>query len=307
MTVQDATRIVEVRHRRGLVFAFAGAMGGGAFVIPWKLAAQHGSVSSMVLVMLVTAASLSSLALLSPRLRRPPPAPGSPRLLLGLASAFAVLTLAGNSASAAAIGVLSAPLVSVLLRMDVIIVAVLGWLLLSERVDRRFWLGAAVAGAGLLVAQAPGSAGAADPVGLLLALLAALSFSAMNILTRRHIHSIDPIALNAARLWLSVGLWFVTEGPRLPTDLTPKVVGYSALAALIGPGISRICLMLSARDLEARMTAMVGITGPLWSVLFAGIFLGALPRQGQLIGGALIFLGIALPVIQQPRRSTGGR
>ena len=117
-------------------------MGGGAFVIPWKRAAEHGSVSSMVLVMLLTAAVLSSLAMLSPALRRPPPEPGSRRLLAGMSAAFAVLTLVGNSASAAAIGVLSAPLVSVLLRTDVILVAALGWVLLGERVTGRFWLGA---------------------------------------------------------------------------------------------------------------------------------------------------------------------
>lgn len=282
-------------------------MGGGAFVIPWKRAAEHGSVSSMVLVMLTTAAVLSSLAMLSPALRRPPPQPGSRKLLAGMSAAFAVLTLVGNSASAAAIGVLSAPLVSVLLRTDVILVAAMGWVLLGERVTARFWLGAALAVVGLWVAQSPGTTGAADPIGLLLALLAALSFSAMGILTRRYIRHVDPIALNATRLWMSVGLWFATEGLRLPDDLTPQVIGYSALAALIGPGIARICLMLSARDLEARMTAMVGITGPLWAVLFAWIFLGTLPQQGQLIGGGIIFIGVALPVIQQGSRSTGGR
>ncbi len=282
-------------------------MGGGAFVIPWKRAAEHGSVSSMVLVMLLTAAVLSSLAMLSPALRRPPPEPGSRRLLAGMSAAFAVLTLVGNSASAAAIGVLSAPLVSVLLRTDVILVAALGWVLLGERVTGRFWLGAGLAVVGLWVAQSPGATGAADPIGLLLALLAALSFSAMGILTRRYIRQVDPIALNATRLWMSVGLWFATEGLHLPDDLTPQVIGYSALAALIGPGIARICLMLSARDLEARMTAMVGITGPLWAVVFAWVFLGTLPQQGQLIGGGIIFIGVALPVIQRGSRSTGGR
>ena len=305
---------MESNRLRGLAFAFAGARGGGAFVIPGKLAAASGSVSSMVLVMLVVAAILSSLAAAVPALRKPPPDPGGPRLLVMLACAFAVLTLAGNSASAAAIGSLSAPLVSVLLRSDVILVAAMGWLFLSERVDARFWLGAAVAVGGLWVAQAPSTEGAADPMGLLLTLGAALSFSVMGILTRRFIHQIDPIALNALRLWISVGLWFVVEGPSLPDDLTPEVVGYASLAALIGPGIARICLMLSARDLPARITAMVGITGPLWAVLFAWGVFGSLPAPAQLIGGAIIFIGVALPVlrspaggIQHPPRSSRGR
>ena len=96
---------------------------------------------------------------------------------------------------------------------------------------------------------------------------------------------------------MSVGLWFATEGLALPDDLTPAVVGYAALAALIGPGIARICLMLSARDLPARTTALVGITGPLWSVIFAWLVLGTLPEQGQLIGGAIIFVGVVMTVV----------
>ncbi|MFT5685369.1 MAG: drug/metabolite transporter (DMT)-like permease, partial [Myxococcota bacterium] len=156
-------------------------------------------------------------------------------------------------------------------------------------------------GVGLGVAQAPGTDGAANPMGLLMALGAALSFSGMGILTRRYIRNVDPIALNATRLWMSVGLWFATEGFALPDDLTPLVVVYAALAALIGPGIARICLMLSARDLEARMTAMVGITGPLWAVGFAWVFLGTLPGAGQLVGGVIIFVGVALPVVRLRR------
>jgi len=282
---------------RGLSFALAGAALGGAFVIPWKLAAREGSVSSMVLVMLAVAAILNTAALGLPRASRRPPG-GSARLTWALAAAIALLTLAGNSASAAAIGRLSAPLTSVVLRAEVIAVAILGWAALGERVSARFWAGAALAGCGLWVAQAP-SAGGADALGLLFGLAAATSFGAIGVLTRRYIQRIDPVTVNALRLWLAVGLWFVVSGPRLPSDLTPAVVGYASLAALLGPALARVSLMLSARDLEARITAMVGLTGPLWAALFAWVFLGTVPVRSELIGGGLLVVGVALPLARR--------
>ena len=73
-------------RRRGAAFALGGAACGGAFVVPWKLAAQHGESSTMVLVMLATAAAVNTLIL--PLF--PAPAGDPPRsrtLLLALAQA----------------------------------------------------------------------------------------------------------------------------------------------------------------------------------------------------------------------------
>ena len=288
-------------QRRGLLFALLGAVSGGAFMIPWKMATAEGSTSSMVLVMSVAAALVNSAVLLLPQPARADRPRGELRLTLVLAAVFAGLTLAGNAASAASAAQLSAPMVSVLLRSDVIIIAVLGWLFLGERADLRFWLGAAVAGAGLWIVQAPSAAGVAlSPVGLGLGLLAAACFSCMGVLTRRFIRRIDPVALNAWRLWAAVILWFLVEGPHLPADLTPRLVGLAALAALIGPGLGRLALMFSARDLEARVTAMVGLSGPLWAVLFAWIVLGTLPQGREWVGGALLLLGVAIPLLRRP-------
>lgn len=255
----------------------------------------------MVLVMLTVAAILNTLLL--PFSRRPADAPPQRwRLLLGLSAAIAVLTLAGNSASAASIARLSAPLVSVILRSDVIITALLGWLFLGEHVRPRFWLGAAVAAGGLWLAQAPSPTQAGDPLGLLLGLAAAASFSGIGVLTRRYIRHVDAVTLNAARLWLSVLLWFAVNGPRLPEGLTAEVVGYSALAAIIGPGFARVCLMLSARDLEARWTAMLGLTGPVWALLFTAVFLHELPTRSELLGGLVLLTGISYAAALRARR-----
>lgn len=254
----------------------------------------------MVLVMLATAAAVNTLIL--PLF--PAPAGDPPRsrtLLLALAAAIAVLTLVGNTATAEAIARLSGPLVSVILRSDVIITAVLGLLFLGERVGGRFWLGALLAGAGLWVAQSPTAEQLSDPVGVLICLSAAVSFSLIGVLTRRYIQRLNALALNAVRLWLSVLLWFAVNGPALPTDLNPQVIWYAALSAIVGPGLGRICLMLSARDLEARWTAMLGLTGPVWALLFTALFLRELPSTNELLGGGVLLLGISYAALQRSR------
>jgi drug/metabolite transporter (DMT)-like permease len=287
--------------RRGFAFALAGAASGGAFVVPWKLAAEQGDQSAMVLVMLGVAAILNTLLL--PFL--PPPAENTPprsrRLLLFLGAAIAVLTLAGNSATAAAITHLSAPLVSVILRSDVLVTALLGLLFLGERTSLRFWFGALIAGAGLWIAQSPSTEQLGSPIGVLICISAAVAFSGIGVLTRRYIQQVDALALNAVRLWLSVLLWFCVYGFALPSGLTTEVIVYASLAALVGPGLGRVCLMLSARDLEARWTAMLGLTGPVWALVFTAIFLRDLPTSSELIGGSILLLGISYAAIARSR------
>lgn len=272
-------------------------MGGGAFVVPWKLAAENGDTQIMVLVMLVSSALFNSLLLCRPAAPSLRHTLQGWRLLLGLASCFAVLTLAGNSATAHAISRLSAPMVSVILRSDVLITAALGWLYLGERLRLRFVWGAALAGVGLWIAQSPDPGAVGDAVGVGICLSAAVAFSIMGVMTRRYIHDLDPLALNALRLWLSVGIWFAVNDWPTREQLNTAVVVYASLAAVIGPGLARLALMLSARDLSARWTALLGLTGPMWAVLFSTLWLQQLPTSGEICGGGLLLLGIffALP------------
>lgn len=283
--------------RVGYLYALFGAIGAGAFVVPWKLASETGSVSSMVLIMLTTAASLNTVLMAHPRFR--PDLRGVNWKLMGMLGAiFGVLSLTGNASSAAAITELSASVVSVLMRTEVILVAILGWLFIGERVPLPFWLGVVLAGGGIWMVQDPSVPGSGNTtLGLLYGLGAAGSFAIMGVLTRKFVDRIDLVALNATRLWISVGFWFVINGPRLPEDLSWTVIGWAALAAFIGPFLARLGLMFSARTLEARTTSMINLTGPVWSVVFAAIFLREVLTRNEIVGGLVILVGVSLPVV----------
>lgn len=293
-----------VNRRRGLAWAMGGALGGGFFAIPWKVAAGIGESAHNALILLVVAAIANTVLLVGQRVT----ARAVPLSISGIdfwvASALALFTLFGNLASAAAIEELSPALLNVMLRSEVILVAVLAWILLGERVELRFWFGAALAVVGLTWMQgAPdglASFGRFGP-GTGMALLGACCFSSMAIVTRRFIHRIQPVMVNALRLWIAVAMWFVFNASAGLADVPREQIFFAGLAALAGPFFGRLCIMISSRDLEARVTALSSLATPAMTLGLAFLFLGDWPMPHELIGGAVMIGGISLSLIRSVR------
>lgn len=293
-------------RRLGLTWAFAAALGSAGFVIPWKLANQAGDPDLSAVVMLAAAALANSLLVLGHRLTSRPLEPRRLGTDLAVAAVLATFTLLGNLESARAIQVLSPALLNVLLRAEVMLVAVLAWLFLGERVERRFWLGAALAMVGLFVLQVhPADRGGAASLGrgTAMALGAAACFSALAVVTRRFIHRIDPVLVNALRLWIAVALWFSFHTLPSLAEIPRAQIGWAVAAAMLGPFASRLCLMLSARHVEARTTTLVNLTSPLLTVPLAWALLADMPRVHQLVGGAIMMAGIAVPLLRPRSRA----
>lgn len=272
--------------------------------IPWKIANEVGDPAISVLLLLAVAASANTGLVLGQRL-----VTGSLRFRLGrtevgVAVVLATVTLLGNLASGWAIQDLTPALHNVLLRTDVLIVALLGWVLLAEQVERRFWIGTAVAGLGLVMLQGPIEDGgflALARSGTGMAIGAAVCFSAMAIITRRYIHDIDPVAVNALRLWLSVALWFPFNPVPDFTAIPGEQILYSTLAAIFGPFLGRLMLMISARHVEARITTLATLTTPVMTLVLAFVLLADWPAPNELVGGAIMIAGIAIPLLRARR------
>ena len=285
-------------QRRGVLWALAAAVGIAAFNIPWKLASEHGSPAANALLLLAAAAILNTL--LTAFQQRA--IPRFTRLEVWLAAALAALTLAGNLASAEAIRSLSPALLTVTQRSEIILVALIAWPIVGERVDRAFWFGASIAALGLIVLHDPLSGTGARTPGVMWGLASAVFFAGMAVLTRRFVHQIDVVAVNALRLWLSVLLWFAFHDPMSTLQqVTREQAGYAALAAFCGPFAARLCLMTSLRYLEARMTTLATLAAPPLTLLLAVLVLGELPSPRDLLGGAIILTGIAFPILAMGR------
>ena len=287
------------QQRLGLRWAFASAIAAALMVIPWKLATEAGEPTIAVLLLLSVAATANSVLAIFQGFAGKASGWGIRRIDVGVAALLASFTLLGNHASALAAVELSPAVLNVLLRTDILFVALLGALLLRERVDLLFWIGTAIAGIGLLVSQESGQGAGLSGFfsnGTGIAIVAAAAFSALTIVTRYFVHRINLVAVNAIRLWMAVALWFPLN--RVPTwsEIPTDQILYATLAALVGPFFARLCLMISARYLEARVTTLVQLTAPALTLAMAWMLLGDWPSPRELIGGAIIIAGVAVPV-----------
>ncbi|MFK7897332.1 MAG: DMT family transporter [Myxococcota bacterium] len=309
------------RHRLGMRWAFASAIGVAFMVIPWKMATHAGEPGVAVLLLLGVAAAANSLLAIGQKLTGRISGASVRRIDLAVAALLAIFTLLGNHASALAAVELSPAVLNVLLRTDILFVALLGALLLGEKVDRPFWVGAAIAALGLVVSQgmpsevALGESGVGESPklssmvmsGTGIAILAAGAFSGLSIVTRYFVHRINLVAVNAIRLWMAVLLWLLLNEWPLWSSIPTKQIGYAAVAAIAGPFLGRLCLMMSARYLEARVTTLVQLTAPALTLVLAFVMMGEWPSARELVGGLIIIAGVAVPLLpsRDPRR--GGR
>ncbi len=281
-------------HRRGISWALASVIGSAGFVIPWKIASQHGDAATNTLILLVSAAILTTILTIYQQRAFPSFGGFDLRVAIGLA----IFTLLGNLASARAVALLSPALFSVFLRGEVIIVALLAWPIIGERIDRRFWLGAAIALAGLFVIQDPFAEKDPRAIAMAWAGAAAFCFGGMSVLTRKVIHQIDAVAVNALRLWLSVAFWFGLNGvPSELEEISATAVGYASLAAFFGPFAARLCLMNSAKYIEARITTLTTLAAPPLTLLLGYVILSDLPGTREIHGSLIMLVGIAIPIL----------
>lgn len=284
----------------GLAWALVSAVGAALMVIPWKLANEAGDPAvSTLLLLAVAAVGSSALGVMRGAGRRTRRRLG--RVDWAVATALAVFTLAGNHLSAVAIQEVSPALMNVLLRSDLVFVAIFGWLLLGERVDGRFWIGLPFVFAGLARLQGPDFE--IEPASFLgsevgLAVGAAACFSGMAIVTRRHIHQLDAVAVNTMRLWMAVVVWFVFNPPPDFLALPRDQVVWSTAAAITGPFLGRLALMQSARYVEARISTLAMLTAPIMSLGLAYLVLDEWPAGYEIEGGALMLVGIAIPLLR---------
>jgi drug/metabolite transporter (DMT)-like permease len=145
---------------------------------------------------------------------------------------------------------------------------------------------------------------AVDEIGVLWALGAALGFGLMHVVTRRVIARIQPVLVNALRLWLSVAILVLLPGRAGEMAGLPRDAWLLAgTAALFGPFLARIAIMSSVRHIQASHASLITLLTPVFAFPLELIVLGTRPGRLEVIGGAIILAGIAIPAMEMARRS----
>lgn len=289
--------------RRGTLLATQAAFWAAAFLLPYREASRRADATSVALVLLAASAVFSSGAAiveLRGRVRLD-------RTNITTAIALAVLSVVGNICSARSLLSLEPAVASVLLRTQILFVAAAGAVLLGERISGIFAIGAAASFVGLLVMRIPtsGSLWSAPLGGIGWALGASLCFSAMAVLTRRTIHLIHPVSVNALRLWLAVAILALVPGAvGGVVEAGASMWLFATAAAFCGPFLSRLCIMFSLRHITAAYQTLVSLSSPVFAFVLAYLLVGSVPTAQELSGGAVMLAGILVVVASALRQQS---
>jgi len=286
-------------HRKGIALSIAAAFWAAMYLIPFQAAAALAARPAVALGMLAVAAVLNTATGMA-RTRR---APRFDRIAVLASIALAVLTVVGNLALIESLARTEAAVTSVVLQTQVLLVAILGALALGERSSPRLVGGALVAIAGFALMQAPwlGATGH-DLHGSAWALLASLCFASMLVVVRKVIARVDPLAVNALRLWMSVGILLCIPGTIGGlSELGGRGWLLAAAAAVCGPTASRLLLMYAVRYIPASNARLLVMVSPVFALGLGFFAFGAWPSGRELAGGAVILAGVALPALELVR------
>lgn len=290
----------------GLSHSFAGALCSALYLFPYKEAASLGAPDVLAYGLLIVAA-LANTGVGAWQRRTQPAARLDRRTFWVTSGWLSLLTISGNFCGAQAVTRLDPAVTSVLLRTEIVFVGGLSALLLRERLSAWLVSGAAVALGGLLVMRWPLALDGAG-TGALWALGGAASFGLMQVLTRRVIGRISPVAVNTCRLWLAVALLSLLPGMAggaLGQGL--EFWSYVACAALFGPFLGRLFIMYSLRALSAAHSALLLLLAPVLAFLIGFVAYGSVPGPRDLLGGAIILVGVALPSLAALRQQRSAR
>ena len=158
------------------------------------------------------------------------------------------------------------------------------------------WVGAALATGGLAVLMLPG-ASAPDPLGLLLMLIAAVSWGVYSILGQG---VGDPLATTAGNFLRTVPLALLLALPMLRTGAPVDGALLAVLSGAVTSGLGYALWYAALRDLDQSFAAVLQLTVPPIALLGGVLLLGEGVGLTYLISVLLISAGV---LVALPRKS----
>lgn len=195
---------------------------------------------------------------------------------------------------------LPAAVASFLLYLAPALVALLGWLLLRERLSRRAWGALALALAGLALLTGRAWTGGLSPTGVALAGGSAVTF-AFAILGSRHL--VAGLPWPRTTLMVSLGalasyVAFSLATRQLAFPLAPRGLVAAILIGTLSTGLALSLFMAALPRIGAARTALVSTLEPVATLALAALVLAEVPSWAGLAGGALIVGAAALVALE---------
>ena len=168
-----------------------------------------------------------------------------------------------------------------------LMIALLAWFVLKERVPIRTWVAIGGATAGLVVMVGGGFA-SGRYLGNIIALWVPVSYAVTVVLIRRstRLHMLPALCL--AGILATAISWFGVQDFSLGfNDLL-----LSIYLGIFQIGFGFILLFLGARYVPAAQVGLIGLTETICAPIWVWLAVGEVPASATLIGGLLIFIAI---------------
>ena len=167
--------------------------------------------------------------------------------------------------------------------------AVLGWIVLRERVAARTWIAIAAAMSGLAIMVSAGMM-SGRMSGNLIALWLPISYAVSVVLVRR---SQQPDMLLA--LFLAAGVATLITIPFIDDFSLGWVdLGVSLYMGVFQVGAGFILLILGARYVPAAQVGLLALVEPVLGPVWAWLTVLEMPAQATLVGGAVILAAVGI-------------
>jgi drug/metabolite transporter (DMT)-like permease len=198
-----------------------------------------------------------------------------------------------------AVDVIGAGLGTVMGNVQVVIVAIVAWLVFGERPRREVIVSIPVMLFGVVLISGIVGSGAygANPVlGVQIGLFTAASYAAYLLIIRRATPDRRPAAPVAIATGVTAVCALVFGLAIGDIDLRPSMPAHAYLLALgiLSQSIGYLAIQVSLPRLPAVITSVLLLVQPVTTVFLGAILLAELPSPFQLAGVGLVILGIAL-------------
>lgn len=197
----------------------------------------------------------------------------------------------------------STAVASVLLRIEILFVIVLGFLFLLERFSKLQWLGFILTLAGIIIIRSTPLD--VDSRGLVLLLGSALSFATSLVAGKLAMQVVSIQLLMLIRGWMIAAMLSVTWymlWPQLPVLDSPGWL-WLFVSALAGPFLARNNYMLAVTYLPASQVVLLNQAQPIYAALLGYILNAEVPGWGILFGGLAIICGNIVLILSRDRRA----
>jgi len=214
--------------------------------------------------------------------------------VIGLIGLISLLFTFGIYTLICSIKLINPATVSFLSRLEVIIVIIMAFFFLKERLDRIEIVGGILAVSGVLVLKLQSTLEVSQAATLMI--ISSFFFAAAEISVKRFVKLIGTMRFVFFRnLFASVIFYFMLkisgEGLTYPGH---KTLGLAFLAAFLLPILGRATFIEALKRIDVSRAALINQSIPLFTAFFALIILNTVPPPIEWLGGGMIIVGVII-------------